>query len=293
MAVFRVEKTNNYTVMSNHHFKEIGLSLKAKGLLSMMLSLPPTWDYSIEGLVTLSSDGEASVRSGIKELEEFGYLDRIQIREDGKIAGVEYVVYEQPKNQHDSIKHVEKSSKILEPENLSVENLILGNRPQLSTKELNTNKLNSVDAKSPHSTKNSSSKLFSSPKSNSRKVKAWYEKKLNLLDEYEFTEEVNYCLAEFFLMLGDMNALLADATIKAQLDNLIKKVLSDDKRCQVINDTISRGWKSLDYMVNDILSNKSRNGFDTAKNSNNQFYTEEQKQVLREKLNNVKDDDIF
>lgn len=294
MAVFRVEKTNNYTVMSNYHFKEKDMSLKAKGLLSLMLSLPPTWDYSIEGLVTLSSDGEASVRSGIQELEKFGYLDRIQVRENGKIAGVEYIVYEQPKNQHDSIKNVENNRKILEPENLSVENLILGNRPQLNTKELNTKYINSVDATSPHSSsKNTSSKLFSSPKSNSRKVSSWFNKKLNLLDEYEFSEEVHDCLAEFFRGLGEMNALLADTTVRAQLANLIQKVPSDVNKCKVINDTISRGWKSLDYMVNEITGSKNRNGFDTAKNSTNQFYTEEQKQKLREKLNNVSEDDIF
>ena len=291
MAVFRVEKTNNYTVMSNYHFKEKGMSLKAKGLLSMMLSLPPTWDYSIEGLVTLSSDGEVSVRSGIKELEDFGYLDRIQLRENGKISGVEYVVREQPKLQQPTEGTVEINSKILQPGNLGVENLVLENRPQLSTKELITNKINSVDAKSPHSAKNSSSKLFKSPKSNSRKVKAWYDKKLNLLDEYEFTDDVLDCLAEFFSTLGEMNALLADTTINAQLNNLIQNVPSDVVKCQVINNTISRGWKSLDYMVKDI--NKNRNGFDTAKNSSNQFYTEEQKQELRKQLNNVPKDDLF
>ena len=293
MAVFRVEKTNNYTVMSNHHFKEKKMSLKAKGLLSMMLSLPPDWNYTIEGLITLSSDGEASVRSGVKELEDFGYLDRIQLRENGKIAGVEYVVYEQPKNRDDSSTNVDTDSNFQEPENLSVENLILENRPLLNTNKLNTNKLNSVDAKSTHSSKNSASKLFSSPKSNSKKVNSWFNKKLNILDEYDFSEEVKDCLVEFFRTLGEMNALLADTTVRAQLTNLIQKVPSDVNKCKVINNTISRGWKSLDYMVDELIGSKGRNNFDTAKNSNNQLYTEEQKQKLREKLNNVSEDDLF
>lgn len=138
-----------------------------------------------------------------------------------------------------------------------------------------------------------SSKLFSSPKSNSRKVKSWIDKKLNLIDEYDFSEEVKDCLADFFTTLGEMNALLADTTVRAQLNNLIQKIPSDSRKCQVIRDTISRGWKSLDYMIDDTLKGKGKNGFDTAKNSTNQFYSEEQKQKLRQQLNNVPEEDIF
>ena len=76
MAVFRVNKTRDYTVLSNYHFKDTRLSYKAKGLLSLMLSLPEDWDYSIDGLVSLSADGRDSIMSGLKELEKFGYLRR-------------------------------------------------------------------------------------------------------------------------------------------------------------------------------------------------------------------------
>jgi hypothetical protein len=76
MSVFRINKTANYTVMSNHHFKEKRMSLKSKGLLSLMLSLPDTWDYSISGLATLSKDGKDSIMSALAELEKFGYLHR-------------------------------------------------------------------------------------------------------------------------------------------------------------------------------------------------------------------------
>ena len=101
MSVFRINKTQNYTVMSNHHFKEKGMSLKAKGLLSLMLSLPDDWDYSISGLATLSKDGKDSIMSALAELEKFGYLTRTRLtNEKGQFAGVEYNIFEipQPKN---------------------------------------------------------------------------------------------------------------------------------------------------------------------------------------------------
>lgn len=97
MSVFRINKTANYTVMSNHHFKEKKMSLKAKGLLSLMLSLPDDWDYSISGLATLSKDGKDSIMSALAELEKFGYLTRKRLTNDkGQFAGVEYNIFEVP-----------------------------------------------------------------------------------------------------------------------------------------------------------------------------------------------------
>jgi hypothetical protein len=97
MTIVRVHKTANFTVMSNYHFKEKKMSLKAKGLLSLMLSLPDDWNYSISGLVTLSKDGKDSVMSALAELEKFGYLERQRITNSkGQFNGVEYNIYEQP-----------------------------------------------------------------------------------------------------------------------------------------------------------------------------------------------------
>ena len=99
MAVMRVHKNANYTIMSNHHFKEKKMSLKAKGLLSLMLSLPDDWDYSVNGLATLSKDGRESVMSALKELEEFGYLKRTRItNEKGHFKGYDYDIFECPQN---------------------------------------------------------------------------------------------------------------------------------------------------------------------------------------------------
>lgn len=97
MGVFRVEKTKNYTVMSNYHFKDKNISWKAKGLLSTMLSLPEDWDYSIKGLEAMSVDGNKAVRSGLKELEANGYLTRTAIRDSkGIIRDWDYIIYENP-----------------------------------------------------------------------------------------------------------------------------------------------------------------------------------------------------
>lgn len=86
MSVFRINKNSNYTVMSNNHFKEKNMSLKAMGLLSLMLSLPQDWDYSIAGLSKICNDGKDSIRSALKELEDFGYLKREQIKENGRFS---------------------------------------------------------------------------------------------------------------------------------------------------------------------------------------------------------------
>ena len=80
MAVFRVEKTDNYTVMSNYHLRDRPISLKAKGLLSQMLSLPPEWDYTLQGLAYINKEGINSVREGVKELEKAGYIKRRRVR---------------------------------------------------------------------------------------------------------------------------------------------------------------------------------------------------------------------
>ncbi|MBC6679546.1 DUF6017 domain-containing protein [Zhenpiania hominis] len=105
MAVFRVEKTKDYTVMANHHLKNQTLSLKAKGLLSLMLSLPDTWDYTLRGLSVICKDGVDGIRTAVKELEEQGYIKRRRIRnEKGQLITIEYMIYEYPNREGMPIK---------------------------------------------------------------------------------------------------------------------------------------------------------------------------------------------
>lgn len=133
MAIVRVHKTNNFTVMSNHHFKEKRMSLKSKGLLSLMLSLPDDWNYSISGLVKLSKDGKDSVMAALAELERFGYLTRNRTTNSkGQFSGVEYNIFEQP----------QLDIPVTETQNAEDQNedkANAENQAQLITNELNTN----------------------------------------------------------------------------------------------------------------------------------------------------------
>ena len=97
MAVFRIERTRDYTVMSNHHLRNRALSLKAKGLLSMMLSLPDDWNYTTRGLAKICKEGVDAIGGALRELEGAGYIVRHQLRDrQGRISDTEYVIYEQP-----------------------------------------------------------------------------------------------------------------------------------------------------------------------------------------------------
>ena len=134
MGVIRVNKTANYTVLSNYHFKEKNMSLKAKGLLSLMLSLPDTWNYTIAGLVSLSKDGKDSVMSALAELEKFGYLIREQkVNKKGQFSGVEYNIFEQPQAQ------------VPVAENQNSEKEITENQNSENQSQLNTNFIKNLD----------------------------------------------------------------------------------------------------------------------------------------------------
>ena len=97
MAVFRVERNTGYTVMSNHHLRNKELTLKAKGLLSQMLSLPEDWDYTLAGLSHINREKIDAIREAVKELEKAGYIVRSRERDEkGRLRGADYVIYEQP-----------------------------------------------------------------------------------------------------------------------------------------------------------------------------------------------------
>lgn len=141
MAVFRVEKNKNYTVMSNHHLRNKELSLKAKGLLSQMLSLPPEWDFTLSGLSFLNADGKDSIREGIKELELAGYVTRSRTRgKRGRYSSNEYVIREEPSPP---------SSEKPTMENPALEKPTLENPTQLNKEALNTDSLNTDKIKYP------------------------------------------------------------------------------------------------------------------------------------------------
>ena len=131
MAVFRVEKNHSYTVMANHHLRDERLSLKSKGLLSVILSLPDDWRISIEGMTQFSADGKDAIRSAIRELTDAGYITRAQTHsEAGTFSGYDYIVHETPAASPSSgFPTMEKPT----TENPTTENPTLRNTERLST----------------------------------------------------------------------------------------------------------------------------------------------------------------
>ena len=131
MAVFRVEKNHSYTVMANHHLRDERLSLKSKGLLSLILSLPDDWRISIEGMTQFSADGKDAIRSAIRELTDAGYITRAQTHsEAGTFSGYDYIVHETPVASPSSgFPTMEKPT----TENPTTENPTLRNTEELST----------------------------------------------------------------------------------------------------------------------------------------------------------------
>lgn len=230
MAVFRVHKNENYTVLSNYHFKERGMSLKAKGLLSLMLSLPEGWDYSAAGLVTLSKDGKDSVNAALKELEKFGYLKRTQAYDgSGKFSGYNYEIFEKP---------IEAQPKAEKPkadkpfaENPSTGKPTTENPPQLNNDLLNTKKLNT--------------KKLSTEEKERKKKGSEPTSYDAIINSFNFSEELKTTLYEFIKMRKLIKKPLTDFA----LTRLIKKLLdiSSDQRVQieVLENSILNNWQDI------------------------------------------------
>ena len=157
MAVFRIEKTRDYTVMSNHHLRDKSLSLKAKGLLSLMLSLPEEWDYTTKGLARICKDGVDSICAGVRELEEHGYVIRQRVRNpNGQLGAIEYTILEQPRPPEPKPQKPERENPVLDnPEQASpvLEEPEQGNPAQLNTnrssKEKSKKDLSSTEGSNP------------------------------------------------------------------------------------------------------------------------------------------------
>ena len=152
MAVFRIEKNRNYTVMSNYHLRDMSISLKAKGLLSQILSLPEGWDYTLSGLAHINREKIDAIREAIKELERAGYIVRSRARDgQGRLRGADYVIYEQPQALPDEEeKQTDGQTPTLDLptlenptlENPTLENPTLENPTQLNKDISNTERTN-------------------------------------------------------------------------------------------------------------------------------------------------------
>ena len=160
MAVFRIEKTRDYTVMSNHHLRDKSLSLKAKGLLSLMLSLPEEWDYTTKGLARICKDGVDSICAGVRELEEHGYVIRQRVRNpNGQLGAIEYTILEQPRPPEPG--KPERENPVLDnPEQVSP---VLEEPEQGNPAQLNTNRSSKEKSKKDLSSTEGSNPVLSTP----------------------------------------------------------------------------------------------------------------------------------
>lgn len=204
MAVFRINKTKDYTVISNYHLRDKNLSLKAKGLLSVMLSLPDSWDYSIEGLVLISKESRTSIKSTLDELKENNYLvvtkQYPNETQDGRIGYI-YDIFEERQNAHkdsDTNENKENKEKKQEGkkqgiENLGVENLGIEIQGIENVSQLNTNILNTKEL---NTKKINTKKTIYKPHPDFQEVEAYIkEKHLNVKakDFFDYFEAGNWC----------------------------------------------------------------------------------------------------
>lgn len=224
MAIFRTHKNQNYTVMSNYHLKEKNMSLKAKGLLSVMLSLPDDWDYSLAGLVAICKENETAVKSALKELKDFGYIhiDKLMPNEteSGRIEYV-YNVFEQPQNIS---KQGHKKQGL---ENQPLENQPIENQVQLNTNKQNTKELNIKKIKNKKNTKKSA------------KIEYITRKCL----EYDLDENVIDLVCTFFSGLIDNGRLVTNEKINATLSVLTK--YNQTTQINAIQLSLDRGYVNI------------------------------------------------
>lgn len=153
MAVFRVERNKGYTVMSNHHLRNKELTLKAKGLLSQMLSLPEDWDYTLAGLSYINRESIDAIRTAIWELEKAGYITRRQGRDGkGKMTAIEYTIYEQPQPPPELENPILENPTAANPvlENPTTENPMQLNK-EIQRTDLPKTDLSTTDLSSTHS----------------------------------------------------------------------------------------------------------------------------------------------
>lgn len=238
MPVIRVNKTKDYTVMANYHFRDKNLSLKAKGLLSMMLSLPDGWGYSVDGLTKLSADGRDSVMATLKELEKFHYLKRSRARDEaGKLGESIYDIYEHPLTEKPKL------------ENPTLAKPTLENPTLLNTNRLNTNRLNTNNKKV-------SKEQSSKPVENFNSI----------IEEATESEELRSALIEFVKFRKLIKKPMTNKALELIISKLNKLGSSDREKVEIINQSIERGWAGVFALKSDEPTQQGRYGQPTQPN---------------------------
>lgn len=226
MAVIRTIKNENYTTMCNTHLRDKNLSLKAKGLLSMMLSLPDKWHYSVKGLEGICKESKNTINSVLNELEDNNYLVRIRRYCNGKISEWEYIIFENNENHDEELLHLKNE----DIENEDIENEDIENRDVYKiTKELNTKELNTNEYKEKNIKKESVNSVISS---------------------YTENKDLQDALHGFVEMRNKARKPLTVRAMKLSLNKLNELALDDVTKIAIVNQSIVHSWSTFYKLQN-------------------------------------------
>lgn len=227
MVVIRVEKNSNYTTMSNTHLRDKRISLKAKGLLSQMLSLPDDWGYSIAGLASINKEGEKSIISTLSELKDAQYVKIRKLNPNETKSGryeYEYVVYEVPDQKQDPQNRVLETRRLKQGACIQgVENKVLETGGYINNLKQNTEERNTERRKTETN-------------------KGGLEK---IIEESTGNEELRGTLSEFLQFRKDIKKPMKEHALKLLIGKLQKMGRTDAERVEILNQSIVNGWTGI------------------------------------------------
>jgi hypothetical protein len=227
MAVIRVNNTKGFTVMSNYHFQDKEISLKAKGLLGLMLSLPSNWDYSVNGLAAIVKENKAAVQTVLKELEEHKYLKRTRVQDETGRFDYIYDIYEKP---YDKLPCTEKPCTVIP----YTEVPCTENRPQINTNKQNTNK--------------QSTKELNTNEYKEKNIKK--ESVNSVISEYTENKDLQDALHDFVDMRTKARKPLTVRAMKLSLNQLDNLAVDDVTKIAIVNQSIVHTWSTFYKLQN-------------------------------------------
>lgn len=226
MSVIRTIKNENYTTMCNTHLRDKNLSLKAKGLLSMMLSLPDKWHYSVKGLEGICKESKNTINSVLNELEDNNYLVRRRRYCNGKISEWEYIIFENNENHDEELLHLKNED--IENEDIEIQDI--ENRDVYKiTKELSTNRLNTNEYKEKNIKKESVNSVIA---------------------EYTENKDLQDALHDFVDMRTKARKPLTVRAMKLSLNELDKLAVDDVTKIAIVNQSIVHSWLTFYKLQN-------------------------------------------
>ena len=227
MAVIRVNNTKGFTVMSNYHFQDKEISLKAKGLLGLMLSLPSNWDYSVNGLVAIVKENKAAVQTALKELEEHKYLKRTRVQDETGRFDYIYDIYEKP---YDKLPCTENQCTDIQ----CTEVQCTENQPQINTNKQSTNKQNTKELNT-----------------NEYKEKNIKKESVNsVIAEYTENKDLQDALHGFVEMRTKARKPLTVRAMKLSLNVLDNLAVDDVTKIAIVNQSIVHTWSTFYKLQN-------------------------------------------